>query len=251
MPLVENMPSGNAIRPGDVLKIRNGKTVEVLNTDAEGRLILADALSLASEEKPAAVDRPRHAHRRVHGRAGREDRGPDGQRRRLGRPGPRRGRPRRRAGVAAPAARGVPQAARVRGRRHQEHRHGSYGGALTAGLFLQEFVDGVPWVHLDIAGPARAGADDGYLAKGGTGFGVRTLIELARGFEAPKQRTVARRTTIPGTVQVLLVVGALVTGRGSRSWDSRRQAARRGRRPAVRQDRHRPHPRQPVHPSRR
>jgi len=55
VPLVENMPSGTAIRPGDVLKIRNGKTVEVLNTDAEGRLILADALSLASEEKPAAV----------------------------------------------------------------------------------------------------------------------------------------------------------------------------------------------------
>src|SRR5439155_4269180 len=55
VPLVENMPSGTAIRPGDVLKIRNGKTVEVLNTDAEGRLILADALSLASEDKPAAV----------------------------------------------------------------------------------------------------------------------------------------------------------------------------------------------------
>ena len=63
----------------------------------------------------------------------------------------------------------------------------SYGGALTAGLFLQEFVDGAPWVHLDIAGPARANADDGYLSKGGTGFGVRTLIELARGYEAPKQ----------------------------------------------------------------
>jgi leucyl aminopeptidase len=55
VPLVENMPSGTAIRPGDVLRIRNGKTVEVLNTDAEGRLILADALSLASEDKPAAV----------------------------------------------------------------------------------------------------------------------------------------------------------------------------------------------------
>ena len=60
---------------------------------------------------------------------------------------------------------------------------GSYGGALTAGLFLQEFVDGAPWVHLDIAGPARAGADDGSLTKSGTGFGVRTLVELARTFE--------------------------------------------------------------------
>jgi len=55
VPMVENMPSGTAIRPGDVLKIRNGKTVEVLNTDAEGRLILADALSLAAEDDPAAV----------------------------------------------------------------------------------------------------------------------------------------------------------------------------------------------------
>jgi hypothetical protein len=55
---------------------------------------------------------------------------------------------------------------------------GGYGGALTAGLFLQEFVDGAPWVHLDIAGPARAGSDDGYVVKGGTGFGVRTLVEL-------------------------------------------------------------------------
>ena len=99
------MPSGTAIRPGDVLKIRNGKTVEVLNTDAEGRLILADALSLASEDKPAAVidlatltgacmvalgDK-------IAGLMGNDDawvaqvRG--------------RRRPRRRAGVAAPAAR--------------------------------------------------------------------------------------------------------------------------------------------------
>jgi len=60
-----------------------------------------------------------------------------------------------------------------------------WGGALTAGLFLQEFVGDTPWVHLDIAGPARANADDGYLTKGGTGFGVRTLIELARTFQAP------------------------------------------------------------------
>ena len=69
---------------------------------------------------------------------------------------------------------------------------GSYGGALTAGLFLQEFVDGVPWVHLDIAGPAFLGSDDGYLPKGGTGFGVRTLIELADTFEAPPPLAVGR-----------------------------------------------------------
>ena len=68
---------------------------------------------------------------------------------------------------------------------------GSYGGALTAGLFLPEFVDGVPWAHLDIAGPARAGGDDGYLVKGGTGFGVRTLVELVDRFKKPARSRTA------------------------------------------------------------
>ena len=62
---------------------------------------------------------------------------------------------------------------------------GGYGGALTAGLFLQEFVDKRAWAHLDIAGPARAAGDDGELVKGGTGFGVRTLVELASTFTKP------------------------------------------------------------------
>jgi leucyl aminopeptidase len=184
VPLVENMPSGTAIRPGDVLRIRNGKTVEVLNTDAEGRLILADALSLASEEKPAAVidlatltgacmvalgDK-------IAGLMGNDDEWV--------------------TEVKAAADRAgepvwhLPLPSEYRKQLESEvadmkNIGGSYGGALTAGLFLQEFVDGAPWVHLDIAGPARANADDGYLTKGGTGFGVRTLVELARAFEAP------------------------------------------------------------------
>ena len=95
VPLVENMPSGSAIRPGDVLKMRNGKTVEVLNTDAEGRLILADALALASRREARRDRRPRDAHGCVRGRARRQGRGPDGQRRRLDRAGARRRRPRR------------------------------------------------------------------------------------------------------------------------------------------------------------
>ncbi len=60
-----------------------------------------------------------------------------------------------------------------------------WGGALTAGLFLQEFVGDVPWVHLDIAGPARADDEDGWTVKGGTGFGVRTLVETAMKFKKP------------------------------------------------------------------
>ena len=69
---------------------------------------------------------------------------------------------------------------------------GGYGGALTAGLFLKEFVAEVPWAHLDIAGPARAGGDDGYIVKGGTGFGVRTLIELADSFSKPNGKAKAK-----------------------------------------------------------
>jgi leucyl aminopeptidase len=186
VPLVENMPSGAAIRPGDVLKIRNGKTVEVLNTDAEGRLILADALSLASEEKPAAVidlatltgacmvalgDK-------IAGLMGNDD----GWRDQVQAAADRAGEP------VWP----LPLPTEYRKQLESEvadlkNIGGSYGGALTAGLFLQEFVDDAPWVHLDIAGPARANADDGYLTKGGTGFGVRTLVELVRTFEAPSR----------------------------------------------------------------
>jgi leucyl aminopeptidase len=185
VPLVENMPSGTAIRPGDVLRIRNGKTVEVLNTDAEGRLILADALSLASEDEPAAVvDLATLTGacvvalgEKIAGLMGNDDEWSNQVRAAGDRAGetlwplplPQEYRKQLESEVADLRNIGT----------------GGYGGALTAGLFLQEFVDGVPWVHLDIAGPARAAGDDGYLVKGGTGFGVRTLLELARTFEAP------------------------------------------------------------------
>jgi leucyl aminopeptidase len=69
---------------------------------------------------------------------------------------------------------------------------GGYGGALTAGLFLEAFVDRATWAHLDIAGPARAASDDGELTKGGTGFGVRTLLELASTFDPPPTLSRAR-----------------------------------------------------------
>ena len=62
---------------------------------------------------------------------------------------------------------------------------GGGGGALTAGLFLKEFVGDTPWVHIDLAGPAMADADDSYVSRGGTGFGVRTLVELLDRFSKP------------------------------------------------------------------
>ena len=185
VPLVENMPSGTAIRPGDVLKIRNGKTVEVLNTDAEGRLILADALSMASEDKPAAiVDLATLTGAcmvalgdKVAGLMGNDDAWIT--------------QVREAAGRAGESVWHLPLPDEYRKLLDSEIADlrnigtSSYGGALTAGIFLKEFVNGAPWAHLDIAGPARAGGDDGYVAKGGTGFGVRTLIELARTFAKP------------------------------------------------------------------
>jgi leucyl aminopeptidase len=185
VPLVENMPSGTAIRPGDVLRMRNGKTVEVLNTDAEGRLILADALSLAVDEKAdAIVDVATLTGAcmvalgdKVAGLMGSDDDWID--------------QVRDAADRAGEPVWPLPLPADYRKLIDSEIADvknvssGGYGGALTAGLFLKEFVGDVPWAHLDIAGPARAASDDGDITKGGTGFAVRTLVALAQRFKKP------------------------------------------------------------------
>ena len=186
VPTTENMPGGRAIKPGDVLKIRNGKTVEVLNTDAEGRLILADGLSLAVEEKPdAIIDLATLTGAcvvalgmKVAGVMGNDDAWIDQV----------RGGADRAGEPVWPLP--LPQEYRkdldseIADMKNISGNRG--GGALTAGLFLAEFAGDVPWAHLDIAGPARASGDDGYIAKGGTGFGVRTLVEVLSTFEKPQ-----------------------------------------------------------------
>ena len=186
VPTTENMPGGRAIKPGDVLKIRNGKTVEVLNTDAEGRLILADGLSLAAEEKPdAVIDLATLTGAcmvalgiKVAGLMGNDDAWI--------------GQVRDAAERAGESVWHLPLPQEYRKDLDSEIADlknisgGRYGGALTAGLFLSEFIEGIPWAHLDIAGPARAPSEDGYIAKGGTGFGVRTLVEVLSTFEKPK-----------------------------------------------------------------
>jgi leucyl aminopeptidase len=178
--LAENMPSGTATRPGDVLHMYSGKTVEVLNTDAEGRLVLADALARACEESPDAVvdvatltgammvalgsrtfgimandDAFRSVVHEAAGEAG-EDSWPM--------PAPEH----LLKTMDSPTA----DLANIGER---------WGGGLVAGIFLNEFVaDGVSWAHLDIAGPAyNEGGPHGYTAKGGTGVAVRTLLRLA------------------------------------------------------------------------
>ena len=185
VPLVENMPSGNAIRPGDVLTIRNGKTVEVLNTDAEGRLILADALSLAVDDKADAIVDLATLTGACVVALGEKIAGlmtnHEGWSEQVRAAADRAGEP------VWP----LPLPTDYRKQLDSEVADlrnigtGGYGGALTAGIFLQQFVGDRPWVHLDIAGPARAPSDDGYLVKGGTGFGVRTLLELVTSFEVP------------------------------------------------------------------
>jgi len=179
--IAENMPSGSATRPGDVLTMRSGATVEVLNTDAEGRLVLADGLALAAATKPTAIvdvatltgacivalgDR-------TAGLMSNDDTV-------------------RQCVLDAAAEAGeliwalpLPEemAGKVKSSKIadlRQHNPKPAGGALFAGEFLRAFVNDVPWAHLDIAGPAyNEEGPYGYVPAGGTGFAVRTLVELA------------------------------------------------------------------------
>lgn len=179
-PITENMPGSAALKPGDVLTIRNGSTIEVLNTDAEGRLVLADALSVAAEIDPppdaivdiatltgaatvalgtgiaalfgtdgALVERLREAGSRVGERLWPMPLPDDyadhiesdvADMKNIGRPG--------------------------------------QAGSIAAALLLRRFTGDLPWAHIDIAGTGRAAEASGYLTKGGTAFGVRTLLAL-------------------------------------------------------------------------
>ncbi len=176
-PVTENMPGGGAQRPGDVLTPRNGKTVEVLNTDAEGRLVLADALSLVAEEEPdLIVDAatltgacPVALGEKIAGLWGNTDEAIE--------------RVKSAAAEAGESVWHMPLPSFYRKNidsdiADMKNTGPRYGGSINAALFLKEFVGDVPWAHLDIAGPARWPDDEHYQVKGGSGFGVRTLIRL-------------------------------------------------------------------------
>jgi len=181
----ENMPSGKAIRPGDVLRMSNGKTVEVLNTDAEGRLVMADGLVTAvAEGADAVVDIATLTGAcvvalgdKVAGLMGNHDGFLD--------------QVRGAADRAGEAVWPLPLPEEYRSLIDSDVADiknvsgGRAGGALTAGLFLREFVDGTPWAHLDIAGPAFLNESSPLHPKGATGFAVRTLVELATTFRKP------------------------------------------------------------------
>jgi leucyl aminopeptidase len=175
--LAENMPSGTAQRPSDVLTIRGGKTVEVLNTDAEGRLVMADGLVAAVEEKPDVVlDIATLTGAQLVALGPRVSAvmGDDSTRTEVVDA----------AGVAGEAFWPMPLPADLRAGLKSKvadlaNIGDRFGGMLTAGIFLQEFVGSTPWAHLDIAGPAfNEKAPFGYTPAGGTGVGVRTLLAL-------------------------------------------------------------------------
>jgi leucyl aminopeptidase len=179
----ENMPDGEAYRPGDIFKSYDGKTVEIINTDAEGRLVLADVLAYARELKPDfMLDNATltgacvvalgptvsgyYANRedvadRLHSAA-------------------------RHAGEAMWE---LPLVEDLRDGLKSDwadlkHVADRWGGSITAALFLREFVGDVPWIHVDIAGPSMANKAYGIYAKGGTGAGVLTYLRLIEDFAA-------------------------------------------------------------------
>ncbi|MEU9126721.1 leucyl aminopeptidase [Kitasatospora sp. NPDC048540] len=179
--LAENMPSGSATRPGDVLRMYGGKTVEVLNTDAEGRLVLADAIVRAGEENPDVIvdvatltgAMVLALGNRTFGVMANDDE--------------LRTRLHNTAEAVGEQSWPMPLPADLRKAMVEttiadlQNMGERMGGGLVAGLFLKEFVaEGIDWAHLDIAGPAfHEGAPYGYTPKGGTGSAIRTLVRFA------------------------------------------------------------------------
>jgi leucyl aminopeptidase len=179
----DNLPSGSAMAMGEVLTMRNGKTVEIHNTDAEGRLVLADGLSLATEQKPDAIvdiATLTGACQRALGSG--------------------------MAGVMGNNQKWIDQLTAAAERTsdklwqlplEREYRPaldsyvadmknvGGEAGAITAALFLEEFVGDTTWAHIDIAGPMWTDSDNGWLQKGMTGYGTRLLIDAALNFRRP------------------------------------------------------------------
>ena len=181
----DNLPSGSAMAMGEVLTMRNGKTVEIHNTDAEGRLVLADGLSLATEQKPDAIvdiATLTGACQRALGNG--------------------------MAGVMGNNQKWIDQLTAAAERTsdklwqlplEREYRPaldsyvadmknvGGEAGAITAALFLEEFVGDTTWAHIDIAGPMWTDSDNGWLQKGMTGYGTRLLIDAALNFRRPSR----------------------------------------------------------------
>ncbi|MGA2158395.1 MAG: leucyl aminopeptidase [Dehalococcoidia bacterium] len=178
VPATENLPGGRALKPGDVLKASNGKTVEVVNTDAEGRLILSDALSYAVKKGFSPLIDLATLTGACHVALGDIYAGVFSNNQALADKVIKAGK------EAGENLWQLPLPEEYKELNKSDiadikNSGGRYGGAITAALFLQEFAGGKPWLHMDIAGPFMSEKDKGVLVKGATGFGTRTLIRLA------------------------------------------------------------------------
>ncbi|MCH6567862.1 MAG: leucyl aminopeptidase, partial [Nitrospinae bacterium] len=179
IPATENLPSGTALKPGDIITTSSGKTIEILNTDAEGRLILADALTYAKRYKPAACVDLATLTGACEVALGKHCAGL--------------------MGTDEALIDEVRDAGEACGERawplplwpeyHEQIKSdvadvknigGRGGGAITAAALLAKFAEGYPWAHLDIAGTAWVTTELPYTPKGATGYGVRLLVEFLK-----------------------------------------------------------------------
>ncbi len=180
VPSTENLPSGTAIKPGDVVRGHFGKTIEIVNTDAEGRLILADALSYARRFKPACVIDAATLTGAVVVGLGNHASGLMGNDDHL------MEEVRRAGELAGERCWPLPLWDEYREQNKSDvadvkNSGGRAAGTITAAWFLREFVDGFPWAHLDIAGTAYTDTERPFIAKGPTGVGVRLFTEFILG----------------------------------------------------------------------
>jgi leucyl aminopeptidase len=181
----DNMPSGSAMKMGDVLTHRDGTTVEINNTDAEGRLALADGLTLAAEQKPDAIVNIGTLTGACMLALGDQIAGVFGNQQAI---------VEQVKSAAAATDESVWQLPLDKRYRKQlesvvadmENMGDAAPGAITAALYLAEFVGDTPWAHIDICGPMQVTADESWRSKGATGFGARLLAELAVNFTPPK-----------------------------------------------------------------
>jgi len=177
IPATENLPSGNALKPSDILTAMNGKTIEIISTDAEGRLILADALSYAKKINPRFVIDVATLTGACRAALGDIYSGAFGNNQGLVD-----------KVIAAGAEAGELMWQMPMPEQYKEQLKSDvadiknvgnrWGGAITGALFLEEFAGDIPWVHLDIAGTSLSEKERGYMVKGATGVPVRTLVNL-------------------------------------------------------------------------
>jgi leucyl aminopeptidase len=178
IPATENLPGGAALKPGDILKAMNGKTIEIVSTDAEGRLILADALSYARKRGLSLLVDVATLTGACRIALGTICTGAFTNNQEL------LNKFIKAAEAAGECVWQMPMFEEYKEGNKSDvadikNSGGRNGGAITAAQFLSEFVEDTPWVHLDVAGTSMSDKDKGYLVKGATGVGVRTLVNLA------------------------------------------------------------------------